>query len=144
MSIRRFLPLVLFVALLTPVGAVDLPTVTDADLVIPQSDLSSKPRFYAAVIENFRMELIAVVAPDNTVRVVFNSCQSCGPVGYNVKGDSVVCKACGNAFKISVLERNRGGCNPIPVGENNRRMDGNNVVVPKEFLKRAKDYFSRS
>ncbi|MDR1535454.1 MAG: DUF2318 domain-containing protein [Planctomycetota bacterium] len=117
--------------------------VVDGDLVIPKKDLSKVARFYPVVIEGYRMEIIAVTAPDRTNRVVFNACQACGPVGYSQRGDSVVCKACGNAFKLSVLERERGGCNPIPVGEKNRRDDGANIVIGREFLKLAKDYFSK-
>ena len=115
----------------------------DGDLVIAKKDLSNIARFYPVVIEGYTMEIIAVAAPDRTIRVVFNACQACGPAGYRQSGDSVVCKACGNAFKLSVLERQRGGCNPIPVGEKNRRDDGANIVVSREFLKRAKDYFSK-
>jgi uncharacterized membrane protein len=141
---RRFLAAIaLFsAAAVFPASGGEAPAIDD-DLVIAKKELSGVARFYPVVIEGYAMEIIAVVAPDRTVRVVFNACQACGPAGYRQKGDSVICKACGNAFKISALERQRGGCNPIPVGEKNRREDGANIVVGKEFLKQAKDYFSK-
>ncbi|MDR2390667.1 MAG: DUF2318 domain-containing protein [Planctomycetota bacterium] len=132
----------LFAAAIFPAAGGEA-AVVDGDLVIARKDLSNIARFYPVVIEGYTMEIIAVTAPDRTIRVVFNACQACGPAGYRQSGDSVICKACGNAFKLSVLERRRGGCNPIPVGEKNRRDDGANIVVAREFLKRAKDYFSR-
>jgi uncharacterized membrane protein len=118
--------------------------VPDSDLVIPVGEVSGKARYYSATIEGYPLQLFAVMAPDKSIRVVFNACQACGPAGFTQDKDSMVCSACGQKFKLSVLEQQRGGCNPIPVGEKNRSRDANgDIVISQVFLKQAKDHFSR-
>jgi uncharacterized membrane protein len=117
----------------------------DSDLVIPLRELSTQVKYYDAVVEGERFSLFAIIAPDNTERVVLNSCQSCGPAGYRQQGDAVACIACGQKFKISELEKGRRtGCNPIPVGVQNRRRDGDDIVIPLAFLKQVKDYYTKN
>lgn len=117
----------------------------DADLLIPKADITRTARYYPVEIEGYRMEVIAVRAPDKSVRVVFNACQVCFSSGkgfFTQSGDDLVCENCGNHYPTSSLEIARGGCNPVPVGPKNRKDDGTNIVVPKAFLERAKKYFS--
>lgn len=114
------------------------------DLVIPVAELSGQARYYPVTIEGYRMQLFALVAPDKTVRVVFDACQSCGPAGFRQEKNSMVCTACKQGFEATVLEQQRGGCNPIPVGEKNRIRDPQgNIIVQYAFLKQAKDYFAQ-
>ena len=79
----------------------------DRDLVIKISDISDKARFYPVEIGATKLEVIAVKAPDNTIRTAFNTCQVCFGSGrgyYVQSGKHLVCQNCGNRFAMSEIE----------------------------------------
>ncbi len=117
--------------------AAQAPVTVDADLAIPLADMSSTAVFYPVRIGGGLAELFAVKAPDGTVRVVVNACQSCGPAGYYQEGEYFVCSACMQRFHVSQLEKRQGGCNPVPVGQANKRIEADRIVLTKEFLKKV-------
>ncbi|MDR2445448.1 MAG: DUF2318 domain-containing protein [Spirochaetaceae bacterium] len=66
-----------------------------------------------------RLEVLAVKAPDGTVRTAFNTCQVCYASGrgfYKQQGTVLVCQNCGNRFRMSQVGLRSGGCNPVPIG----------------------------
>lgn len=125
------------VALASGAWASQAELTVDSDLVIPMADMTSTAVFYPVQIDRNLAEFFAVRAPDNSVRVVVNACQSCGPAGYDQNRDYFVCRSCGQRFHVSNLERQKGGCNPIPVGEQNKKIEGGNVVLVKDFLRKV-------
>lgn len=119
---------------------------TDADLIIAKKDLSRKAQYYPVQIEGQYMEIIAVIASDNSIRVVFNACVVCYKSGkgfFLPSGDDLVCQNCGNRYPSNSLEMQRGGCNPVPVGAKNRSEKDGNIIISQKFLKQAKDYFAK-
>ena len=46
-------------------------------LVIPVSEITNDPQFYALTVNDTEMQVIAVRAPDGTIRTAFNTCQVC-------------------------------------------------------------------
>jgi uncharacterized membrane protein len=126
-------------------GAARSPVV-DQDLVILLKDLSPTARFYPVVIEGVQMEILAVQAPDGTYRTVFNTCQVCYASGrgyYKQTGNVLVCQNCGNRFPMSRVEVSSGGCNPIPIFPQYKVQDEEKIVIPRDFLVRAKGIFAR-
>jgi uncharacterized membrane protein len=90
------------------------------------------------------MEVLAVKAPDGTIRTSFNTCQVCYGSGrgyYKQEGDVLVCQNCGNRFKTSQVEKIKGGCNPVPILEDNKTDDGTTITISKDFLEQNKSYF---
>ncbi|MDR1419994.1 MAG: DUF2318 domain-containing protein, partial [Treponema sp.] len=53
------------------------PAVADRDLVIPIAEITGDAAFYPVDVEGTRLEVIAVKAPDGTIRTAFNTCQVC-------------------------------------------------------------------
>ncbi len=117
--------------------AAQAPVTVDADLVIPLSAMSAEAVFYPVRVGGGLAELFAVKAPDGTVRVVVNACQSCGPAGYYQDGEYFVCSACEQRFHVSHLEKRQGGCNPVPVGQANKRVEADRIVLSLAFLKQV-------
>jgi hypothetical protein len=120
--------------------------VVDQDLVILLKDLSSTAQFYPVIIDGVRMEILAVKAPDGTYRTVFNTCQVCYASGrgyYKQTGSVLVCQNCGNRFPMSRVEVSSGGCNPIPIFPQYKVQDEEKIVIPRDFLVRAKGIFAR-
>ncbi|WP_232616866.1 DUF2318 domain-containing protein [Treponema primitia] len=120
--------------------------VVDQDLVIPLSDLSGTAQFYPVVIEGVQMEVLAVKAPDGSYRTVFNTCQVCYGSGrgyYKQNGNVLVCQNCGNRFPLNRVEVSSGGCNPVPIFPQYKVQDDEKIVIPKDFLIKAKGIFAR-
>ncbi len=111
--------------------------VVDSDLVIPLKDISPTATFYAVEIDGRVAEFFAVKAPDNSIRIVVNACQACGPAGFRQSGAYFICGACGQSFHVTGLEIRKGGCNPIPVGDRNKQIEADRIVLPLALLRQV-------
>jgi high-affinity iron transporter len=56
--------------------------------------------------------------PDGNIVSVADACQICGPVGFYVGSEGIVCKMCASPLNPSSMGQ-RGGCNPIPLTSTN-------------------------
>lgn len=120
-------------------------TVKDSDIVIPISDITETARFYPAEINSTELEVLAVKAPDGSIRTAFNTCQVCYSSGrgyYIQEGDVLVCQNCGNRFAMDDVEVTRGGCNPVPITEEFKTVDEETITVSKDYLAEATAIFA--
>ncbi len=117
----------------------------DTDLVIPVSDISDKVTFYPVEADGTKMEVLAVKAPDGTIRTAFNTCQVCYDSGrgyYKQDGNELVCQNCGNRFPMSRVEVEAGGCNPWPIFDQNKTVTDESITISSDFLKESKQIFA--
>jgi len=117
----------------------------DTDLVIPVSDISEKVSFYSVEADGTKMEVLAVKAPDGTIRTAFNTCQVCYDSGrgyYKQDGNELVCQNCGNRFPMSRVEVEAGGCNPWPIFDQNKTVTDESITISSDFLKESKQIFA--
>jgi uncharacterized membrane protein len=122
------------------------PAIADRDLVIPVAELTENAVFYPVDIEGTRLEVLAVKAPDGTIRTAFNTCQVCYGSGrgfYKQQGTVLVCQNCGNRFRMSQVGVRSGGCNPVPIFAANKTVTDTAITISKEYLKEAKQIFAR-
>lgn len=121
-------------------------TITDNDLIIPISEISTTAKFYPVAIDGTKMEVLAVKAPDGSIRTAFNACEVCYDSGkgyYKQSGNKLICQNCGNSFtmdKVGIL--GRGGCNPYSIFEEDKTVDNENITISKEFLRESKKIFA--
>lgn len=118
---------------------------TGKDLVIPISDISETATFYPVEIDGTTLEVIAVKAPDSSIRTAFNTCQVCYDSGrgyYKQDGNVLVCQNCGNRFKMDQVETQSGGCNPVPIFPENKTVTDESITIPYDYLKEAKEIFA--
>ena len=116
-----------------------------ADLVISKNEMTETIKFYPIKIGKTNMEILALKASDGTIRTAFNTCQVCNgsPYAYyKQEGDSIVCQNCGNQFSLDMIEQVRGGCNPIPIGKEDKTEDENNITLSGDYILKNKDLFS--
>ncbi len=116
-----------------------------SDLVIPVDDISEKVTFYPVEVDGTQMEVLAVKAPDGTIRTAFNTCQVCYDSGrgyYKQEGDVLVCQNCGNRFRMDQVEVVSGGCNPVPILDENKTVDDTSITISSAFLGEAKALFA--
>ena len=127
-------------------GGAGLPTVKDADMVIPFAGVGEKPLFLPAEIMGTKLEVIAVKAPDGTIRLAFNTCQVCYDSGrgyYKLEGGALVCQNCGNRFSMDRVGVESGGCNPVPIPREYTTADETGLTIPLDFLNEAQVIFSQ-
>lgn len=114
--------------------------VVDGDIVIPISDITETASFFPAEINGTELEVLAVKAPDGTIRTAFNTCQVCYSSGkgyYVQEGDVLVCQNCGNRFSMDQVQITKGGCNPVPITDEYKTVDDTSIIVSKDFLAEA-------
>jgi uncharacterized membrane protein len=122
------------------------PAIADRDLVIPLAEITENAVFYPVDIGGTRLEVLAVKAPDGTVRTAFNTCQVCYSSGrgyYKQAGTVLVCQNCGNRFRMSQVGVRSGGCNPVPIPAANKTVTDTAITISKDFLTEARAIFSR-
>jgi hypothetical protein len=115
------------------------------DLVIPLSALSQTVTFYPVEVDGTKLEVLAVVAPDGSVRTAFNTCQVCYDSGkgyYKQDGSALVCQNCGNRFQMDQVEVLSGGCNPVPIFPEDKIVTEESITIPFAFLSEFKTIFS--
>ncbi|MDR0851046.1 MAG: DUF2318 domain-containing protein [Clostridiales Family XIII bacterium] len=115
------------------------------DIVINVGDITETARFYPTEVDGTAVEILALRAPDGTIRTAFNTCQVCygSGKGYYVQdGDVLVCQNCKNRFKASQVEVISGGCNPIPIMPENKVVTEETITIPAGYIKLAKDAFA--
>ncbi len=116
-----------------------------SDLVIPVSDITDKVTFYPVEADGTKMEVLAVKAPDGTIRTAFNTCEVCYDSGrgyYKQEGDELVCQNCGNRFPMSQVEVEAGGCNPWPIFDQNKTVTDESITISSDFLKESRQIFA--
>ena len=126
-------------------NSTSLAPVADGDLVIKINDISSAAKFFPVEVDGTRLEVLAVQAPDGTIRTAFNTCQVCYNSGrgyYKQEGNVLVCQNCGNRFGMDQVEVLSGGCNPVPIFPKNKTVDAENITISGDFLAEAKGIFA--
>jgi hypothetical protein len=139
-------PLISLILLCAAAAAFAGPLLTPAgDLKIPKKGIGGQAVFFPYQAGKVLMEVLAVKAPDGTIRTALNTCQVCYSSGrgyYTQKGDLLVCNNCGNQFRISQVEKVRGGCNPVPITGEWKSENADFIVISKAFLEQAKPLFA--
>jgi uncharacterized membrane protein len=121
------------------------PLVVNQDLVIQIADITENALFFPWEIDGTEMEALAVRAPDGTIRTAFNTCQSCyrSGRGYYVQtGTVLVCQNCRMRFRMGQVERQAGGCNPVPIFPQNKTVTETSITIQQDFLKQARIIFA--
>ena len=121
------------------------PVIADQNLVIQIADITENALFYPVDIDGMRMEVLAVKAPDGTIRTAFNTCQVCynSGRGYFVQtGTVLVCQNCGRRYRMNQVERQAGGCNPVPIFPANKTVTDSTITISMEYLSQARGIFA--
>ena len=107
------------------------------DLVINTADIKDEATFFQLNVKGTNMAVMAVRAEDGTVRTAFDTCQICNgsPYAYfEQRGDKFQCQNCGNVYSRDMIEKERGGCNPVPIMEDEKTSEGEEIIIPVEVL----------
>jgi uncharacterized membrane protein len=116
---------------------------SNGDILINKDEVTEEVSYYDYVYLDVTIGLLAVKDSSGNIKVVVNTCQSCGgsPYAYFVQvNDKVQCQNCGNLFAIDSLgDLVEFGCNPIPI--ENMEEDSDNIKISHEEIEAYKDKF---
>lgn len=107
------------------------------EIIINKSDITNTASFYPYESNGTYMEIIAVRASDDTIRTALNTCTVCYSSGkgyYEQLGDVLICNNCGNQFTIDQIGLMKGGCNPVPILEDMKDEDAEQIKIYDESL----------
>lgn len=107
------------------------------DLVINPEDIGDGATFFQLNVKDTDMAVLAVRAEDGTIRTAFDTCQICNgsPYAYfEQQGDKFQCQNCGNVYSRDMIEKERGGCNPVPIMAEEKTEADNEIIIPAKVL----------
>ncbi len=113
------------------------PVAAGGDLVVRAEEIGAEARYFDYDANGITVEVLAVRASDDTVRLALNTCQVCNgsPYAYFVQeGGDFVCQNCLNRFASTDVGKESGGCNPVPITAEVYREEDGALVVPQSFL----------
>lgn len=114
------------------------------NVVIDKNEIGRSATFYPYELEGVELEVMAVKASDGTIRTAFNTCQICYASGrgyYKQQGEALICQNCGNVFTADDVQVLAGGCNPVPIFEEDKTETQESIEISEDFLKESKDIF---
>ncbi|MCD8011725.1 MAG: DUF2318 domain-containing protein [Lachnospiraceae bacterium] len=118
---------------------------TAGAVVIDTSEIGETASYYDYDADGTTVEVLAVTASDGSVRLALNTCQVCqgSPYAYFVQeGDSFICQNCKNVFSRDDIGLEAGGCNPVPVTEDNYEESDGVITISSDFLDGYKESFT--
>ena len=115
----------------------------EGKIVIKKDDITTTAIYISYDVDGVVVGLIAVRDSNGDIRVVVNTCESCGgaPYAFFVQEENrIQCQNCGNYFEIDGLgELDSDGCNPIAIKD--REDTDDEILVGTDQLKELKDKF---
>lgn len=124
-------------------GNVERANIKDNKLIIDKNKITTEITYIDYNYEGVTIGLFAVRDSNNNVKVMVNTCQSCGgsPYAYFVQvGNKIQCQNCGNLFEIDNLDNLvESGCNPIAIS--NKKEKDNEIIIDVLELNDLKSKF---
>jgi uncharacterized membrane protein len=97
------------------------------------------PEFYSLDLDGRRINFF-LVRIGGDVQSYFDACATCyrEKMGYRVRGQEVVCRACNLSFKLEDLKKGEGSCHPIPL---KNRVEKGFCIITGDELKKGLNFF---
>ncbi|MGX8706386.1 MAG: Fe-S-containing protein [bacterium] len=114
-------------------------------LTIDAATLTGEPTFIDVEQDGTAMQLIARKDDAGTVRLAFNTCQSCGGSPYawfeELGNGNLQCQNCGLTFPLDTVGTEKAaGCNPVTITD--FTVEGDTVTVSEALLKANVERFA--
>jgi uncharacterized membrane protein len=100
-----------------------------------------KARFFSyKAAGGLEVRYFLIQTPDGQVRAALDACEVCwrSGLGYEQRGQSMVCRNCGRVFPSSQVGTIHGGCNPAPLSV---KVEGGQALIVEAELQHGRAYF---
>ncbi len=117
---------------------------SDGSLTIPLSAFDDTVHFIDLSSNGTAMQLLTHMGTDGQPKLSWNTCQVCNgsPLAYfEVQGDQLICKNCGNTFSKDTIGGASHGCYPWAVS--NYAVDQDSVTIPADAIIEMAPNFTR-
>ncbi len=107
-------------------------------VTFPTNKVTTKAAFFDYDVNGTTVEILAVRALDNTIRIAFNTCQVChgSPKAYFAQeGGHLICQNCGNRFTAMDIMPGSNGCSPMSLTYDDYTVEDGVITIPTELLK---------
>ena len=108
----------------TALSATNPVTLVGDQVTVPVSDITSdgaeaKLHRYGVHVDDGKghspeVRFLLYRKPDGNITTVADACQICGPVGFYIGNQGIICKMCASPLNAASMGQ-PGGCNPIPL-----------------------------
>lgn len=116
---------------------------SDGNIIIKEDDITDTATYISYEYEGVTIGLLAVKDVNKNVKVVINTCKSCGgsPMAYFIQvGNQIQCQNCGNMFAIDKLDNlTSDGCSPIAIID--KQVKDGIITIGTKQLKELKNKF---
>jgi len=114
-------------------------------LDIPLQEITKTISYYPVIIDDISIEVLAVRTSDGSIRTAFNTCERCYTSGkgyYIQEGSDVICQQCKMRFNIDSMGIEPGGCQPIPITDENRTVTDDLIRISYDVLAANMHWFA--
>ena len=118
-------------------GGTEISVPSGSDLTVRTEEIGTTARFFDYDAGGVTVQVLAVRASDDTVRLALNTCQVCNgsPYAYfEQDGDDFVCQNCHNRFASTAVGVVSGGCDPVPITADVYEEEDGTLTIPHSFL----------
>ena len=111
---------------------------------IPISEITETLTFFSVKVDDINMEIMAFTAPDGTIRIALNRCERCykSGNGFFQENNRIICRQCNMQIDTGIVGIESGGCNPIPIPQEERTLTENIIKISHEVLSSYTQWFS--
>lgn len=95
---------------------VDIPVRTENGKIVIPLDVVQQRKFIAFSYNNPQntVPLLAYVSGEGRIITAVSMCEPCNSQRFHIRGEEVVCNACGSTWKLDNLEAVSGSCSKYP------------------------------
>ena len=118
-------------------GGTETSVPSGSDLTVRTEAIGTMASFFDYDAGGVTVQVLAVRASDNPVRLALNTCQVCNgsPYAYfEQDGDDFVCQNCHNRFASTAVGIVSGGCDPVPITADVYEEEDGTLTIPHSFL----------
>ena len=118
-------------------GGTETSVPSGSDLTVRTEEIGTTARFFDYDAGGVTVQVLAVRASDDTVRLALNTCQVCNgsPYAYfEQDGDDFICQNCHNRFASTAVGVVSGGCDPVPITADVYEEEDGTLTIPHSFL----------
>jgi len=115
------------------------------NVAINTDEITDNAMYYNYEVDDTIIQIFAFKASDGTIRTAFNTCGACNPspnAYFIQKGDYFECQNCGNRFHRDEVGLTKTfGCSPISILDEDKTIDGKNIIISSNFIETYKERF---
>ena len=108
--------------------------VENGNIIVPLGEVTEK-RFVRFTYGDGAsgLPLLAYVSGEGKIVTAVSLCEPCNSTAFHIKGDKIVCNACGSTWELNTLESISGSCGKYPPDVVPNTIVGKNIQIDEQI-----------